>query len=451
MGSNVFGAGLRASMVSAMMRYLIEKYFTLKTLRSICGVVLLFLLTGCVDGEDVSSGNDSNFEAQGSCWQANIISLLLSQVDDLFSKTSDKVTSGGGAGVILLAFSIWMAFKLLKILPSFKEENIGEVWTEIGQRLFLCSFCAWAVSNDAMIMEVINLFVVPIYNTLLELGADVLGQEQVASVNLGIFGEVTFNGSYNRCEAGTLNPSDIRGGIEPMAACLTCSISDKLNTGIKISLGTMATANLGGILVGLMMLLIFIAAKFCFTFCVIDALFRINFAVFLFPVLIMGIPFPYTRKWSKHGFLMFINSAGILLFLAILIGASIKAITFIFNDYSSSLTKENVEGMGPVLLSMFMLSLLFINIPDMAVSLANKFIGGGGTDAFQKKVSKFIIRVVKKTASVALSAVTQGATDNITKSLEKYESLREAIDTVKQKKNALSNSLNSLAGYNDDD
>lgn len=450
----MFGAGLRVNMVSAMMRYLIEKYFTLKTLRSICGVALLFLLTGCVDGDDISSGNNKNFEAQGSCWQAKIISLLLSQVDRLFSAASDKVTSGGGAGVILLAFSIWMAFRLLKILPSFKEENIGEVWTEIGQRLFLCSFCAWAVSSDTMIKEVINLFVVPIYNTLLELGADVLGQEQVSSIDLGrIFGEVTFSANYNRCEAGTLDPSNIRGGIEPMATCLTCSISDKLNTGIKISLGTMATGNLGGILVGLMTMLIFIAAKFCFIFCIIDALFRINFAVFLFPVLIMGVPFPNTRKWSKQGFLMFLNSAGILLFLAILIGAAINAIVFIFGDYSrgESLTKENVEGMGPVLLSMFMLSLLFVNLPNMAVSLANKFIGGGGTDAFQKKVSQFIIRTVKKTASAVLSTVTQGATDNITKTLEKYEVTREAIDTIKHKKQAIKNSLNSLAGYNDDD
>lgn len=109
----------------------------------------------------------------------------------MFSDASGKVANGGST-IVMFGFAIWMAFRMLKILPSFKEENLGEIWTEIGQKLFLCAFCAWCVSDSGMISWTLKTFVVPIYNAILELGAQILGQVKPSkTITLGDFGDVT--------------------------------------------------------------------------------------------------------------------------------------------------------------------------------------------------------------------------------------------------------------------
>ena len=346
-----------------------------------------------------------------------------------------------------------MAFRMLKILPSFKEENLGEIWTEIGQKLFLCAFCAWCVSDSGMISWTLKTFVVPIYNAILELGAQILGQVKPSkTITLGDFGDVTFNGNYNQCKTEGLSATDLSGSIKPMASCLACQISDRLNGGIRVGVALVTSLDLGAMLVGIIMMLIFTAAKFGFVFFIVDSLFRLNFAAFLFPLLIMGVPFSYTRKWSKFGLEMFLNSSGIMLFLGILVSLSVGSLEYILETFAQNdaFTEANLVGQGPVLLSLLLIATLLINIPGMGVALADKFIGGGRGLEFQKQVSKFVVNTAKRAGAAILGGITAGATKTITTTLEKYEGTREALDSIKQVKNKVNDKLNTMAGYNDD-
>ena len=142
------------------MRLLFYKILTSKVLRFLFMIAIVMFMSGCDKDSDRSAGADKNFEEQAKCWQTTIIHAVLEHLNDLFQNSSSSVTNGGPA-VIALGFAIWMAFKLLKVLPSFKEENLGEVWTEIGQKLFVCGFCAIIVSNTSSIVEAMNTFVVP--------------------------------------------------------------------------------------------------------------------------------------------------------------------------------------------------------------------------------------------------------------------------------------------------
>lgn len=159
------------------------------------------IVPDCLRKDDDSSlGGEGNYAEQANCWQAKIIEIVLSQINNMFSDASGKVANGGST-IVMFGFAIWMAFRMLKILPSFKEENLGEIWTEIGQKLFLCAFCAWCVSDSGMISWTLKTFVVPIYNAILELGAQILGQVKPSkTITLGDFGDVTFNGNYNQCK-----------------------------------------------------------------------------------------------------------------------------------------------------------------------------------------------------------------------------------------------------------
>lgn len=438
------------------MRYLemlIYRCFASQTVRRLFLGATVLLLSGCEDDDESTLNEEGNYSRQALCWQTKIVDAVLKIINQLYAKSAADVVADGGAAVIAIGFSIWLAFKILKILPSFKEENLGEVWTEIGQKLFLCAFCMAIVSSTGNISWAMQTFVVPVYNTILELGTNVIGGlKDGPTVPVGEYGTVTFSSGGATCTPVKINIDGLKESISPMANCLICSISGRLNSGIKIGVALICTGNFGGIVVGILMVVLFTVAKFCFVLFVVDSLFRLNFAVLLLPLLMVGVPFNYTRKWSKHGFLMFLNSSGIMLFIGLLVSIGVGALENLVKLLNSGgyFTEENMEGAGPMLLAMILITILFINIPGLGVALADKFVEGGGGLEFQKKVSKFVINLVKKAGASILSTVTSGATNTITDALEKHQATREAMDNLKQMKSKVSDSLNSLAGYNND-
>ena len=46
--------------------------------------------------------------------------------------------------------------------------------------------------------------------------------------------------------------------------------------------------------------------------------------------------------------------------------------------------------------------------------------------------------------------LSQSASSSLNQAMEKYEKIREISDNIKQTKQAASNFMNSIAGYNDD-
>lgn len=434
-----------------MIKYYIYKILSLKTFRMLSMFLIMLTLSGC---ENSCSGENENYKGQASCWQAIIVGYVMSIINDLYSKAAGIISGGtGGAAVICVSFSIWMALKLLKTLSSMKEHNIGEIWTEIGHKLFLCAFCAIVMFKTDYLNEAMRLFVIPIYNTLLDLGSAVLnaGFSGENSFNLGDYDSILFEVTSG-CTAATLDVNNLADGLTDMAKCMVCAIKDRLNTGVKIGTILMCSGRIGGVFVGLTVLLLFSGAKLFFVIFLVDGLFRLNFAVFLLPIFIMGIPFAYTRKWSKHCLLMFINSAGVMMFLALLISICISAMLTIMTNVEAAggFKQENIEGMGPYLLTILLVATLIVNIPGIAVALADKFVGGGGGFEFQKKISKFVFTVARRAAATVLSYITDGASKEINEGLEQYEKYRNIKEKIKTTRDAFSERLNSLAGYNDD-
>lgn len=429
-----------------MIQKLIYNILFSPRMRFLCMSMMMLFLGGCMDD---SVGEKENYQASANCWQTKIVNAVLSIIDELYKTSAEKVTNGGPA-LICVSFAIWMSFKILKTLPSFKEENLGEIWTEIGQKLFICMFCAWIVYQMGNIDWALQTFLFPVYNTISELGLNILAATSGTlseNNNLGEFGEVTYPKiDYGQCKINIDDTHSLKESLANPVNCLACSVSNRLNAGIKIGLSLIYLGDIGTIFAGILVLVLFTVTKFSFIFVLVDGLFRLNFAAFLMPVLIIGIPFNYTRKWSKHVFLMFLNSSGIMLFITLLICISIGALQYIMDSLGSQLD-ESVSNGGPMILAIILISVLFINIPDFGVSLADKFIGGGGGIEFQKKVSKFVIRNVKKAGYQVMAAATNSATRKFTDTLEKYEATREALDSARQ----IKKKIDSIAGKRGDD
>ena len=435
------------------------------TSRFLFSLTMIFMLSGCENDDDTSLSGQGNYMGQAACWQAQIAKAVTMILDQLYNDSAHKVRDGGG-NLMLVAFAVWLAFKLLKVLGSFKEESLGEVWTEIFQKLFMVAFCAVLIFNN-WIDDAINVFVIPIFQTFIELGLRGMAADGggtivhvTAPFDLGDFGEINFTYDIqDKACPGALNMR-IDGGalkqpIDEVSGCLICQINSRLNAGIKVGTGLVTSLTLFAMILGFLIMVLFTVAKFGFVLYLIDALFRLNFAAFLLPVLLMGVPFNYTRKWSKQGFLMFINSSGIMMFMAVLVNICIMTLEELLIKYAESSEEDgfsilSVLGLSTPLLAMLLVALLLVNLPGLAVTLADKFIGGGNGLEFQEKISKFIINSAKKVGAKVINTLTDGATNTATEMMEKYENTRAAIDRVKQVKSQVSSTLNSLAGYNDD-
>ncbi len=423
-----------------------KKYISFNMLSKLFLFAMVLVLCACSDDDTAGKGSGENARAQSDCWQTYIVSACLKLIDQLFLSSANKVIDGGPT-LIMMGFAVWMAFKMLKVMPSFKEENLGEVWTEIGQQLFLCAFCAWIVSSIRDIQWAIETFALPIYRTFLELTSHLLDPRDI-TLRLGWLGSITFSSTHTQCEDTFTTLSSIKNGVMPMTNCIVCLINSRLSSGVKIGVGLLGSG-FSSSLVGLAVLLFFTGAKFGFVLFLVDGLFRLNFAIILIPLMIMGIPFAFTRKWVKQCFLMFINSSGIMFFMGLLVALAVGSLEHIIKGMED-VSQNELNGLGPTLMAIFLISLLLLNIPALGVSLANSFIGGGQGPEFAKKVSKFVSRVAKKVAAEVLSALTNEATQELTDALEKYEWYRDKMDVVKQVKSKVNDKLNELAGYNDD-
>lgn len=425
-----------------------KKYLSFNVLSKVALFAIILVLCAC-GKENPGAGSGENANKQVDCWQTYIVSAVLKIIDQLFVSSAQKVVDGGPT-VIMMGFAVWMAFKMIKIMPSFKAESLGEVWTEIGQQLFLCAFCAWMVSSIGDIRWGIETFVIPIYQTFLELTSRILEPiDFTLSVKLGWLGNITFSSPNIQCESTFTQMTNIKAGIMPMTNCIVCLISSRLGSGIRIGIALLGSG-FASSLVGLSILLFFTCAKFGFVLYLVDSLFRLNFAVILIPLMMMGIPFKFTRKWVKYCYEMFINSSGIMFFIGLLVALAVGSLQHILIGMQD-MGKGDLNGVGPSLMAMFLISLLLLNIPGLGVTLANKFIGGGQGLDFEKKISKFVMRVAKKIAATALNALTDEVTESLTEALEKYEFFRDKMDTIKQVKSNISEKLNKLAGYNNDD
>jgi hypothetical protein len=426
--------------------YKITRY---KNLQRLLLVLFTLVLSGCDD--DISTGENENYQGQAKCWQTSITGTILKSISVLFNDAASKITQSKiGVNIICILFAVWMAIRLLKVLSSFKEENLGEVWTEIGQKLVLCAFCAYILADVSAISNALRDFVLPIYLTLLDLASRLLGTENVTSIDLGFFGTITYSSEAQKCtitapsSTTNLAITTFQETLRSSVNCLVCSINDRLNGGQKIAINLIHSLRVSAFIVGVLLLILFIAAKFGFVLYLVDALFRINFAIYLLPFLVVGIPFSWSRPKCAHMFKMFINSSGIMMFMALLISIVISSLETIYN--ALTLNTSTIEGLSPQLLSLVLIGLLIINTPGLAVSLANKFIGGGGTSKFQEKVSKFVMKLIRSAASAAMNSATGGATSKLNDMLDKYEITRETKDAVKRASDVVS----SLAGGSDD-
>ena len=460
---------------------MMKRFDIYRLLKLLCMFICMaFMLTACGDddGGNICGGEHSEdssemADEQRTCWQKDFLSLLYKSLGSMSLKVYTDVTAENLLTLMVLAFSIWMAFQVLQHVSATTPESMGEFWTKILRKAALCFACGFLASSTDNILFVINTFIMPIYVTLLEFSAhvlDIFNKTPEAQASCVVLPGNEFQqevGAAGICEpydykmdtaAGCAIP-DGKIVISPnhfpdeplnLMGCMACAVSSRLSVGYSIAIRVLCMDGFIPVLIALFLMAAFTITKFAFALYLIDSIFRLDIMIVIMPFLILFYPFEQTRKWSGIGFKIILNSSALMLCLSVMLGMTVLAMQNILSNPSLGIPFGDefaYESFGTVPMSMIFLGFVVFKACGLAVSLSDSITGGSGSSSFQKKIAALVGTVGKglmMIASLGAAKIFTVAADHI----QRVRALREKMQKVQQKVSKARHVLRNIAGRN---
>lgn len=442
----------------------------LKVLFTVLSV--LFLLSACSSQEGgVSTGPDDVRNAQdlhNTCWQGQFLKLFYKNLGTQTLNVYNKLTSENLLNIVLLGFTIWMAYQILRHVSSPTPESLGEFWTKIVRKAFLCAFCGILASSTEQIYYLVNNFIFPIYITILEFTSEIMERlakdpdAQVKAIKIestfsddteGYICEVYKDSNWGAsgCKFTAKSMDNFSAKTFPqeplkMLSCMACAVSSRLGIGYDIGLRLMKIVSLTSFICGAFLIVCFTIAKLCFVLYLVDSVFRLNMILIILPFLIMAYPFEQIRKWSITGFKIILNSSAIMMCLGLIVSVTILAMQKILVQDDIGFGDQMLyENFGTTALSLIFMGFMIVKATGLAVSLSDKATGGGGGTGFQKKVQQLVAYVAKGAFHLVTAGGGKVATA-IIDHVEKLREIREKYNKAKAKAEKARQSMNNFAG-----
>lgn len=392
-------------------------------------VLFVGMLSACASSSDEPSQNgiadcsgSADCEPDHSdkdCMGCQIFTILFNAIN-LNYRELQKVYSEGAPTMMMIAFAVWLALRLLKYVSSVTENNISEIWNEILRKIFICTICIILVSSTTTLNTFINTFIMPIFMAFLDLGVKIIQATtslQTGSTSATLFGETMGNNAVNfscSLDSLTFNENGIPVAFKNTIICIFSYLKDNISLGGKIGWKAMQQSS-GALswLIGGLMWLCFLVVKVCFVFYFVDCIFQMGIILLLLPIFIMSYAFKPTRKWASSAFNYIIATSSYLMCFSILIAMVIRAMIElvssnpdIFNPDGEAHTSDISIGF----LCMMLIGWLVVGSMGVANQLSNSLIGGKSGSNFQKK-----LKAVAQAAGQALwrgikALVSWGAT-----------------------------------------
>ena len=347
--------------------------------------------------------NASN--AHRECWQTGMIDLLYQNMGKIAMGMYAKITDGA-LPLMMIAFALWTIFRLLKFVGSFTEDSPAEIWNEIVRKLFVCLICGLIASSTTQILWLLNTVVFPIYYAFLELGAAILNSAgdgsnfKAGSTVLNFFQEKLTLNEPVMCSAPAIGKASIESlsfpdGPRTMMNCMICTVNERLTLGFFLSFKVMDAPGFMSLITGLFILICFTIVKLGFIFYLVDSIFRCTMMAIIRPILVMSYAFKQTSSWAKNGFLTIINSAALMMFMAIMMSMALLAMERIITD-NSDIFNDNANEMSfsefsiPFMCIM-LVGFLISSSVNLAQQVTDSLVGGNSDSLFQKRVGTFVM------------------------------------------------------------
>ena len=347
--------------------------------------------------------NASN--AHRECWQTGMIDLLYQNMGKIAMGMYAKITDGA-LPLMMIAFALWTIFRLLKFVGSLTEDSPAEIWNEIVRKLFVCLICGLIASSTTQILWLLNTVVFPIYYAFLELGAAILNSAgdgsnfKAGSTVLNFFQEKLTLNEPVMCSAPAIGKASIESlsfpdGPRTMMNCMICTVNERLTLGFFLSFKVMDAPGFMSLITGLFILICFTIVKLGFIFYLVDSIFRFTMMAIILPILVMSYAFKQTSSWAKNGFLTIINSAALMMFMAIMMSMALLAMERIITD-NSDIFNDNANEMSfsefsiPFMCIM-LVGFLISSSVNLAQQVTDSLVGGNSDSLFQKRVGTFVM------------------------------------------------------------
>ncbi len=406
-------------------------------------VAVSFTLSGCSEDGVNPEGMNSEEVAKEhrDCWQKSMLTVLYDTMGSVSMGMYTKITNGS-LTLMLTAFAVWFAFRLLKFVSSIKDAagESAEMWNEVLKKLVVCFICGWLASSVDGLLWVLNMIVFPIYNAFLEFGSKVLettsSTDAAGNNTITVFGE-TITAGYNVvCRAnGTMQASTSGFPTAPreMMECMICAVNERLTLGNALAFEVMKMPGFMATIVGLLILVTFTIIKLSFVFYLVDTIFKFTLMVVMLPILVMSYAFDQTKKWAINGFKSILNSAAFMMMIAILISMALLAVMQILQDNPETFNpqgdqKETFKELNPAVLSLLLIAFLIKNTLSVAQKMVSSIIGGEAVKSnFQRKLAA----LVKLVGKGILAWLTAGASKGL-EAVQKLEKVQKAMDKAKK-------------------
>lgn len=347
--------------------------------------------------------------------------------------------SAGSLSLMMIAFAVWVAMRLMRFLSSVTEDSPGEIWNEILRKGFICLFCGYLAYSSGMLLYVINFLLFPIYAAFLEFGGEILALSSIDVTSMNILGEtITFNQPNVVCKLTEDMEATLTGfpnGIKDMMGCMVCAVADRLQLGRDVAYTVMWNGGVLQFVVGLLIWLIFIVVACGFVFYLVDSIFRFGMMILLLPILIMSYAFKPTQKWTKIGFTNIMTSAAFMMAFSIIVAMALMAMVSLINDNPNVFNPDKPEVHLSFLSIAVMCLLLigFLIFGSMAISqqLTSAIIGGKVEAKFQqnlKAVGQMILGLATGVLGYAAQKMALRENTKIGRMSKSVGALRNKLD-----------------------
>jgi len=430
-----------------------KKFDITKILRVVAMFSLVFLLFACGGNDAVTTAvndtegkpvSEEEMEANTKdCWQAAVVGTIYETTGKLTMSMYNRLTEGAMA-LMMVAFALWLCFRMMKHVSSFTEESPAEVWTEVSRKFFICFVCGLLASSTEGVLFVLNSIIFPLYNAFLELGSAMIQNVSVQGggsfnynarvMNIPFSGEVS--AQYDIvCKAGVLSKASIDGFPgEPakMMECLTCAINERLNFGIKLGWIVMLQKGVMAFFCGLILVCVFLFVKLGFAFYLVDAIFRFAMMVMILPILIMAYAFKPTKKWTQVGFMTILNSAAFMMCIAIVMIMIFAATQQVLIEQKEVLEdKGSFADFSVPFIMLLLIAFLTVGSLGVAKSIVDNLVGGGGEANVQKQFAKAVAGIGKAVLTWVTGGIGRVALENSAK----LRKMRAGANALKVKMN----------------
>ncbi len=345
---------------------------------------------------------------QRQCWQSGILELMYEQMGAISLGMYQQMLNGA-MPLMMVAFAIWFALRLMKHVSSFQEENIAEFWKEVFKQFFVCFVCGLLASSTDGLLFVLRYLVFPIYYTFLEFGGEVLNLA-VANMDPGkevtILGEKITYGQQIACVAEDLVIDETFSSFPEapinMLKCMACAINERLGIGFMLAFTTLSDTGIMAFVIGMIIFLIFTFIKLAFVFYLVDSLFRFTIVIAIMPLLVLAYAFKKTRSWTQFGFMTALASAAYMMFIAIMIAVALLALQEIMMSPKLGLATDNVaevrqsfKEFSVQMLCLLLLAFMIVSTMKLAQELTSTLVGSDVSSDFSKQGAKLIAVVAK--------------------------------------------------------